>query len=95
MATPIEMTEDEFDSKFTVKPNHIVPENEHGYETYGPENDYVTDPDNANKVWTVVDTDEGLYLLSGYHHVNRVHHVVTNENHMGQDISIKWGGIDD
>jgi hypothetical protein len=91
MAKQIEMTEAEFDKKFTVKPNHIVPENEHGYETYGPENAYITDPKNANFVWTVLDGDGGMCLVSGYHHVNRMHHLVTNESHEGKDITVEWG----
>ena len=33
----------------------------------------------ADKLWTVVDTDEEPAMLSGYHHVNRLYYVISNE----------------
>ena len=45
------------------------------YETYGPELDYVSSQPN-NLVWTEVDGDEGIYLISGMHYVNRIQYFV-------------------
>jgi hypothetical protein len=50
------------------------------FETYGKELDYVrsvydTEP---KRVWTLVDGDDGnLYIVDGYHLVNRVNYFVT------------------
>ena len=49
------------------------------YETFGLELDYVRKQPN-NRVWTVVDTDgDDLIILAGFHFVNRLGYLVTNE----------------
>ena len=83
------MDEAEFDKKFTFKQNHIVPSNEDKFETYGPELDFVQLPENKNHVWTAVDGDEGeLVYVSGFHYVNRIFYMISNESHNGEDISV-------
>ena len=47
------------------------------FETYGEEVEFVTKADNKH-IWTEVDGDNGMYLVSGYHIVNRINHYVTN-----------------
>ena len=34
---------------------------------------------NPNRVWTLIDSDDGLVIVSGYHLVNRVHYIITTE----------------
>ena len=83
-----ELTEDEFISKFTVRPNHLNSNAswsfgcEKGclYETFGEEVEYVFQQD-IQYVWTLIDGDEddSVYLVSGRHIVNRIGYFVTVE----------------
>lgn len=42
------------------------------------ENDFLKDNIGSGKLWTVVEGErESLYLLSGFHRINRVYHFVT------------------
>jgi hypothetical protein len=54
------------------------------FETFGPELDAVTAADPAC-VWTIVSTDDddGLYLLSGFHFVNRLGYLITERPWQG------------
>ena len=48
------------------------------FETYGDELAFVLEqPD--NKVWTEMDGDDGVYIVSGYHLVNRIQYYVTDK----------------
>lgn len=50
------------------------------FETYGQELDYVRSIVNTEprRVWTLVEGDEGdLYIVDGYHHVNRLNYFIT------------------
>jgi hypothetical protein len=50
------------------------------FETYGKELDYVLSIANTEpaRVWTLVDGDDGnLYIVSGYHLVNRINYFIT------------------
>ena len=42
------------------------------------------------RTWSVVETDKGMYLLSGEHHVNRVYSIVTTVPHGGKDIEVRF-----
>ena len=79
-------TEDDFDSKYnmdsTLKSIVMCSENQVGmFETYGK--DYQTVKrvyeQTPLRVWTMVDCDNGMYLVQGLHHVNRVYYMVTVE----------------
>jgi hypothetical protein len=95
--TFIEMTEDEFDTSYSLQPNHLNPDAGWVYgdgpgclfETYGEELDFVRRQDPAT-VWTLVDGDDGdLYLLSGYHFVNRIGYLLSTETvPEGTDIQV-------
>ena len=73
------ITVEEWESKYKPSNNHIDPDaswqDEEGngvlFETYGPELDFITSVD-PHKVWTYVDGDYGLYLINGFHIVNRI-----------------------
>lgn len=67
-----QLTEDEFDKQFTPVPDAAG-------EIVRPSDDGL-DKD-STKLWTVVDGDDGgLYALSGWHYVNRVGYVLTEED---------------
>jgi hypothetical protein len=48
------------------------------YETYGDELDYILQQDDRF-VWTEMDSDEGISIVSGYHLVNRLNYYITNK----------------
>lgn len=80
-----ELTEDEFEQRYPLVPNHINPNASWSYgdgagclfETYGPELDYVRQQD-PSRIWTLVDGDDGdQYILSGFHFVNRLGYFIS------------------
>ena len=80
-----ELTEDEFDDRYPLVQNHINPTagwsfgEETGclFETYGDELEFVKRQD-TRKVWTLVDGDDGeLYIVSGFHLVNRIGYLLS------------------
>lgn len=83
----VTMTEDEFLSLYHPEPNHLNPDASFDfgsggtlYEAYGEELDYIRKLP-AGRIWTIVDGDDGrLWLLSGWHIVNRVGYLVTAES---------------
>ena len=83
--TLIELTEDEFDDRFPLVPNHINPSagwaiGEGGgclFETFGEEFAFIRRQDPL-KVWTLVDGDDGdMYVVNGLHFVNRVGYLLS------------------
>lgn len=79
-------TEDDFDRKYTmdstVKSIAMCPESQVGMlETY--DEDYQTVKriyeQNPLRVWTMVDCDNGMCLIQGLHHVNRIYYMITVE----------------
>jgi hypothetical protein len=82
----IEITEDEFDQRYSLVPNHL---NRHAswaiddgpgclFETYGEELEFVREQD-IRFVWTLIDGDDGdMYLVSGFHRVNRVGYLISS-----------------
>jgi hypothetical protein len=46
------------------------------FETYGEEVEFVKAQD-PKHIWTEVDGDEGSYIISGWHFVNRIHYYIT------------------
>jgi hypothetical protein len=65
-----QLTEDEFDEQFTVIPDARG-------ETVRPTTDSIdTDP---KHLWTIVDADGSLYAVSGWHFVNRIGYILTEE----------------
>jgi len=81
----INLTEDEFDVKFTLLKNHFEGRNgsfdDCAFETYPPEIDYVLKVarETPKRVWTVLDCDGKLYICSGYHLINRISYLISNE----------------
>lgn len=87
----------EFEKEFKPLKNHL--DNNASldgsmYETYGAEYEYILEIDKKepNKVWTYLDTDNGPILTSGFHTVNRIGYLITNE---GFDLDTFIEVIDD
>jgi hypothetical protein len=83
---PIEMTEDEFSTRYPLLMNHLNPKaswaigNHTGclFETFGEEFEFIRRQDPAT-VWTLVDGEDGdLYIRNGFQFVNRVGYLVSS-----------------
>lgn len=81
----IELTEDEFDDQIRLVTNHINPSagwaygDDNGclFETFGEEFAFVIQQD-ARQIWTLVDgDDEDMYIISGFHFVNRLGYFIS------------------
>lgn len=90
------MTEDQFFDHYKPVLNHLnpdAPETGHMFETYGQELDFVVSQD-ANKIWTLVDGDNGnIFYMAGYHLVNRIGHFVTEVPWETGDEEIECEGV--
>ena len=75
------LTEDVFDSKYDLDDSIVSEHYDDGrLETFGADAEMVAKihQESPNRLWTVIDGDDGgLYLVSGFHHINRVYHLVT------------------
>lgn len=85
-------TEADFDKRYTydtsVVSTEFDPESQAGMlETYGDDLKLVLKINKKTpmRVWTMVDGDDGMYLLQGYHLVNRIYYVITNEKAKSED----------
>jgi hypothetical protein len=94
--THIELTEDAFDEQYPLLTNHLNPNASWGYgesggclfETYGEEIRFVREQ-HSRTIWTIIDGDDGdLYVVSGYHFVNRVGYLIS-ENPVPEDVFIE------
>lgn len=79
------MTEDEFYEKFHPVKNHLVedaPFDGCMFETYGQDLNYIQElrtKKNINHIWTILENEGKYYISSGYHFVNRIGYLVTEE----------------
>jgi len=95
----MKITEDNFDEVFKPQINHIDDNasfNGCMYETYGEEQDYVraVAKENPKKVWTIIEGDEGMYYVTGFHHVNRLGYLIC-EVEFEEEMDIKMEGVED
>lgn len=66
------------------------------FETYGQDWDHVSHPDKRSHVWTLVEGDEGLYILSGLRYVNRIGFFITkNAPEPGEKLVVAIKGVED
>lgn len=72
--------EDFFD-KYTLENNPYDSSSDGRFETYGEEIDYVLEVNSStpSRVWTVIETENGLVIANGYHFVNRIAYYITEE----------------
>lgn len=82
------MTFDEFYDQYQPIENELGDEG-FLFETYGVELEYVQKVPN-NTVWTLVEVDGVLYLIPGFHVVNRLNYLVTKEPWTDETIEIKY-----
>jgi len=71
-----EITESEWSDKYKPMTNHLTNDGI-SYETYGDELEYILLQDDRH-VWTEMDGDDGVYIVNGYHLVNRISYYLTN-----------------
>ena len=72
------ITYEEWASKYRLMPNHVTNHSgSYSYETYGEELEYILLQDDKH-VWTELDGDNGVYIVNGYHLVNRINYYLTN-----------------
>lgn len=87
-----ELTEKEFDSKFHMIKNHLVEDASFEgcmFETYGKELEYVKSKISSNIVWTIIESEDKLYLFSGFWLINRLGYIITEESYKeNKDISV-------
>jgi hypothetical protein len=81
------MTYEEWEKKYKPIKNHLDPDQDILFETNGNEFEFISNCD-PNKVWTLIDGDEGTYVSSGTHLVNRISYIVTEESHHGEFIDV-------
>jgi len=80
----------EWTDHYTTIPNHIHPEEEDHFETYGEDFEHIKTYD-QNYVWTVVSNDFGrLSIGKGLHHVNRMYYVISKESHENDNENYYW-----
>ena len=76
------ITEDEFYEKFTPIENHLDDNASWDncmFETYGEEEDFVREQNEQN-IWTIVEGDDDtMFIESGFHIVNRMGYLITEE----------------
>ncbi len=94
--TPLVLYEDDFVARYTPMPN-VLNENasfDFGdggclYETFGSELEYVR-AQAPQHVWTIIETDGELAIVSGYHFVNRLGYILTAVNwQAGNDVYVE------
>jgi hypothetical protein len=83
--TTIQLNEDAFDALFPLIPNHFNASagwtlgDGRGclFETYGHELEFVRQQPPPT-IWTLIDGGDEDYVVSGYHHVNRLGYLVSS-----------------
>lgn len=66
-------------TKFKPQINHLdkhASMGGHMFETFGKELDFVK-TQNIDHVWTITESDNKMYICSGFHYVNRIGYIVT------------------
>ena len=74
------ITFEEFIEKYRPLKNHLVEDAPFGgymYETVGKEIDYILPLRNKDTVWTVIEDDGYMYIIPGYHWINRIGYILT------------------
>lgn len=67
---------DEWFEEYQPIINEIAGDEQYQFETYGDELQYVLQQDDKH-IWTEMDGDQGVSIVSGYHLVNRIQYYIT------------------
>ena len=81
------MNYEQWEEKYKPNKNHLDPDQDILIETTGKEFEYILSCD-PHKVWTLIDGEDGTYVSSGTHLVNRISYIVTEESHGGEFIDV-------
>ena len=82
------ITENQFWDDYVPIQNHLIPEDDDGlawngtlFETLRPDLDYVRDQNKQRpeRIWTLLEVDDGLVISSGMHYVNRMGFFITEK----------------
>ena len=80
---------EDFTEKYTTVTNHLHPEQGDKFETYGTDLAVIKSFANVRtkQVWTVVgsDSSDDVYVIAGFHLVNRIYYLITNEEWQDAD----------
>ena len=90
MSTTIDWEQelDAWEEKYQPITNHF--EENDKFETYGEELEFVRAQD-PRCIWTLVDGDDGnLYIVNGYHLVNRINYFVTEVPFEGEFLEVPY-----
>lgn len=80
------ITYQEWEDQFSPIPDPTEPEAFQRFEDAQEVNDELNHLKlSANHVWTMLDGDENLILVSGYHYVNRMYHYICMVPVQGDD----------
>lgn len=82
------MTFDEFYDQYQPIDN-VIGDEGFLFETYGQDLEFV-EKQEKNKVWTLVEVDGILYLIPGFHVVNRLNYIITKQPWTDETIEIKY-----
>lgn len=91
MSTYLDETIDDWEKTYRPVKNHIDTNASWSgtmYETFGDEVDFVWKHD-PTRVWTWVETEEGTFIIAGYHHVDRLGYFITEEPWVQPDQEIQ------
>lgn len=75
MNTTIQLNLEEWEQQFRPIPNTFSDDPAWSgmmFETYGEEHDFVCQRKLGRQVWTLVEGDNGTYIVNGYSFVNRI-----------------------
>lgn len=81
MEEVVMITEDQFEEEFRPVKNPLVesaPFNDWMHETYGEELEHVRKQDPSH-IWTIIETEEKLFYVAGFHIVNRLGYIITEK----------------
>ena len=90
------------DTNYTGDPSFFSPtgcsDSDGVMETYNDPSEGVNDLErviahnetNPKKVWTIVEGDEGMYIIAGFHYVNRNLYFISNEEWTDENEEYEW-----
>lgn len=83
------LTEDEFYEQFNCIKNHFVEDCSFDgcmFETYGKEVEFIVaiatgevENKDRKQIWTIIESEGKMFFVSGYHYVNRMGYLLTEE----------------
>jgi hypothetical protein len=81
----MKLTVDDFDEKYSQDKSirsKNFPDQYGQLETYGNDLKVLKRifKKTPKRIWTFVDSDNGVEIIAGFHFVNRIYYIVTNEN---------------